>query len=160
MPIKESRLIQDLYHRPGFLIRRMNQLFVGIFEDECKDLNLSPPQYSVLKVLSFSPGEDQSRLARLVGLDKVTTLHIIRNLERRGLISRVKLPDNKKRFSIQLKKSGKAMIKKAQIPANRAHNRIMAPMTPTQGKQFIAFLNLLTTALETDARAPLEKHKS
>ncbi|MEI7532143.1 MAG: MarR family transcriptional regulator [Betaproteobacteria bacterium] len=156
MPKKNSNLIDDLYCRPGFLIRRMHQLFVGIFEDECKNLNLSPPQYSVLKVLSLSPGQDQSSLARMVGLDKVTTFHIIRNLEKRKLISRVKLPDNKKRFSIILTKSGIVMLKKAQSPVNRAYSRIMAPMTVAQGKQFLKLLDLLTASLEIDARAPLE----
>ena len=157
MSKNKSNLIDDLYHRPGFLIRRMHQLFVGIFEDECKNLNLSPPQYRVIKVLSLHPGQDQSSLARMVGLDKVTTLHIIRNLEARKLISRVRLPNNKKRFSIVLTNSGITMVKKSQILVNKAYLRIMAPMTATQGKQFLGLLELLTSSLEADARAPLEK---
>ena len=160
MSTKNTSSIDDLYHRPGFLIRRMHQLFVGIFEDECKDLHLSPPQYSILKVLSLSPGQDQSSLARMVGLDKVTILHIIRNLETRKLISRIRLPDNKKRFSITLTNSGSILVKKSQIHVNKAYLRIMAPMTATQGKKFLALLELLTSALEADARAPLEKNRA
>jgi DNA-binding MarR family transcriptional regulator len=155
MPKKS--LDNDLYHRPGFLIRRIHQLFVGIFEDECKSINLSPPQYSVLRVLASIPDQDQSSLAKLIGMDKVTTLHIIRNLEKRKLISRIRLAGNKKRFSINLTNNGFEMIKKAKFPVNKAYLRIMAPLTSKQGVDFLTTLDLLTSALEKDARAPLIK---
>ena len=157
MPKNKKSLDDNLYQRPGFLIRRIHQLFLGIFEDECKSINLSPPQYSVLIVLSFIPDQDQASLARSIGMDKVTTLHIIRNLEKRKLISRIKLDDNKKRLSINLTNNGFEILKKAKSPVNKAYLRIMAPLTLKQGKEFLTTLNLLTSALEKDARAPLVK---
>src|SRR5256885_12122509 len=35
-----------LYQRPGFLLRRAHQISVGIFEEQCRPLGLTPPQRS------------------------------------------------------------------------------------------------------------------
>lgn len=145
--------LTQLYARPGFLLRRAHQISTGVFEDECRSVGLTPAQFGALSVLRASPGLDQSSLARALGFDKVTTLRVLRGLETRGLIARLRTPENRRNLSISLAPSGLTLLQLAQQPAERAYDRLMAPLDPVQQGQLVALLQLLTSGLEGEARA-------
>jgi MarR family transcriptional regulator, lower aerobic nicotinate degradation pathway regulator len=145
--------LSQLYTRPGFLLRRAHQISSAVFENECRNVGLTPAQFGVLSVLRANPGLDQSRLARSLGFDKVTVLHVLRGLETRGLIERVPAPSNRRNLSISLSAAGLALLKQAQEPAERAYDRLMAPLNKAQQAQLVELLQLLTAGLEGEARA-------
>ena len=149
MPASLSRL----YVRPGFLLRRAHQISAAVFEDECRELALTPAQFGVLTVIKAHPGLGQSSLARALGFDKVTVLRVLRGLETRGLVTRAPAPDNKRNVSVALTPEGVAMLASAQKPAEKAFKRLMAPLDKTQQAQLVGLLQLLTGELEEDARA-------
>lgn len=99
-----------LYQRPGFLLRRAHQISVGIFEEYCRPLGLTPPQYGVLVLLNASPGSDQSSLARAMGFDKVTTLRLVRGLEERHLVHRALSQRDRRQHQLTLTEAGKALL--------------------------------------------------
>ena len=145
--------LSRLYARPGFLLRRAHQISAAVFEDECRNVGLTPAQFGVLSVLHASPGLDQSSLARALGFDKVTVLRVLRGLETRGLIARAPAPANRRNLSISLSDAGLALLKDAQEPAERAYNRLMGPLDKIQQAQLVDLLQLLTAGLEGEARA-------
>ena len=149
MPASLSRL----YVRPGFLLRRAHQISAAVFEDECRELALTPAQFGVLTVVKAHPGMGQSSLARALGFDKVTVLRVLRGLESRGLVARAPAPDNKRNVSVALTGEGAAMLARAQKPAERAYKRVLAPLDKAQQAQLVELLQLLTGELEEDARA-------
>jgi MarR family transcriptional regulator, lower aerobic nicotinate degradation pathway regulator len=149
MPASLSRL----YARPGFLLRRAHQISAAVFEDECRELGLTPAQFGVLTVIKAHPGLGQSSLARALGFDKVTVLRVLRGLETRGLVAREPAADNKRNVSVGLTPDGKAMLARAQKPAERAYKRLLAPLDKDQQAQLVQLLQLLTGELEDDARA-------
>ncbi|MBA4328704.1 MAG: MarR family transcriptional regulator [Polaromonas sp.] len=142
-----------LYARPGFLLRRAHQISAAVFEDECRGVGLTPAQFGVLSVLRASPGLDQSSLARALGFDKVTVLRVLRGLETRGLIARAPAPASRRNLAISLSDTGLELLKQAQEPAERAYNRLMAPLDEAQQAQLVDLLQLLTAGLEREARA-------
>jgi DNA-binding MarR family transcriptional regulator len=143
-----------LYARPGFLLRRAHQISAAVFEDECRNLGLTPAQFGVLSVLRASPGLDQYSLARALGFDKVTVLRVLRGLETRGLIARAPAPASRRNLAISLSAAGFDLLMQAQDPAERAYNRLMAPLDADQRAQLVDLLQLLTAGLENEARAP------
>lgn len=145
--------LTQLYARPGFLLRRAHQISAAVFEDECRSVGLTPAQFGVLSVLRASPGLDQSSLARALGFDKVTVLRVLRGLETRGLIAREPAPASRRNLAISLSAEGLALLKQAQEPADRAYDRLMAPLSKTQRTQLVELLQVLTTGLENEARA-------
>jgi DNA-binding MarR family transcriptional regulator len=149
MPASLSRL----YARPGFLLRRAHQISAAVFENECRNLALTPAQFGVLTVLKAHPGLGQSSLARALGFDKVTVLRVLRGLEARGLVARNPAPDNKRNVSVALTAEGSAVLAQAQKPAERAYKRLLAPLDRAQQAQLVELLQLLTGELEDDARA-------
>jgi DNA-binding MarR family transcriptional regulator len=145
--------LSQLYARPGFLLRRAHQISTAVFEDECRSVGLTPAQFGVLSVLRATPGLDQSTLARALGFDKVTVLRVLRGLETRGLIERAPAPASRRNLAVCLSAAGLDLLKQAQQPADRAYDRLMAPLSKAQQGQLLELLQLLTTGLENDARA-------
>lgn len=145
--------LDRLYARPGFLLRRAHQISAAVFEDECREVGLTPAQYGVLTVLQARTGLDQSSLARALGFDKVTMLRVLRGLEARGLVARSPAPANRRNLSISLSPEGAALLQQAETLAERAYQRLMAPLEPPQQAQLIELLQALTGGLEGRARA-------
>lgn len=142
-----------LYARPGFLLRRAHQISAAVFEDECREVGLTPAQFGVLTVLAAQPGMGQSTVARALGFDKVTVLRVLRGLEGRGLVERAPAPDNRRNVSARLTPAGAQLLERAQNPAEKAHRRLLAPLEREQQDQLLRLLQRLTGELEDDARA-------
>jgi MarR family transcriptional regulator, lower aerobic nicotinate degradation pathway regulator len=147
--------LEQLYWRPGFLLRRAHQLSVGIFEDECSTPGLTPAQFSALTVLGCAEGIDQSTLARALGFDRVTTLHLLRGLQQRGLVQREQAAHHARRLSLSLTERGRDMLQQSADPAQRAMRRQLAPLTRAEQDQFLALLRKLCSGLDGQARTPL-----
>jgi len=146
-------LLARLYARPGFLLRRAHQISAAVFEDACRELELTPAQFGVLTVLQAHPGLGQSTLSRALGFDKVTVLRVLRGLETRGLLARAPATGNKRNMSVALTPRGAAVLAQAQKPAEKAYKRLLAPLDKTQRAQLVELLQRLTGELEDDARA-------
>ena len=43
--------LQDMYRRPGFLLKRCHQVSMAIFLHECSEFNLTQSQYGCLRAL-------------------------------------------------------------------------------------------------------------
>ena len=151
---KTPPALTRLYARPGFLLRRAHQISAAVFEDECRELALTPAQFGVLSVIKAHPGLGQSSLARALGFDKVTVLRVLRGLEARGLVAREAGPATRRNVSVALTPAGRDLLEQAQKPAEKAYKRLMAPLDREQQGQLVALLQLLTGELEGDARAP------
>ncbi|ALL68480.1 transcriptional regulator, MarR family [Paraburkholderia caribensis MBA4] len=147
--------LTKMYDRPGFLLRRAYQISAGVFEQECRELSLTPAQFAVLSVLAATPDIDQARLSRCLGFDKVTVMYILRGLVDRGLITRDTGTGKGRRIALALTKAGALLLEQAQEPTEVASATLMACFSETQQKQFIKLLKILTTSLEDRARAPL-----
>ena len=78
--------LDELYRRPGFLIRRANQIAVSLFLEETGALGITNSQYGILLVLKHHAGIDQISVAKLLGLDRSTTGLVLDKLEKAGLI--------------------------------------------------------------------------
>jgi DNA-binding MarR family transcriptional regulator len=144
-----------MYDRPGFLLRRAYQISTGLFEQECRDLSLTPAQFAVLSVLAATPEIDQARLSRCLGFDKVTIMYILRGLADRGLIEREATTGRGRRIALSLTQAGTTLLENAQRPTEQASASLLACFTEPQQKQFLRLLKILTSSLEDSARAPL-----
>ena len=77
-----------LSHRPGFLIRRLHQIHLALFAEECAAFEVTPVQYSIMTVVAEQPGLEQTRLAYEVGIDRATLANVVARLESRALVRR------------------------------------------------------------------------
>ena len=144
--------LEHLYQRPGFLLRRAHQLSVGIFEAECRGIDLTPAQYGVLNVLANAQGIDQSTLSRALGFDRVTTLRVVRGLQKRGLVVREPSTSHGRRFELALTTQGRRVLKLAKVPVERAFQRLLEPLSADERRLLTTVLQKLCAGLEPVAR--------
>ena len=73
-----------VYAAPGYLFRRMQQIAVSIFVEECKAFDLTPVQYAALVAIHTHPGIDATRLSAVIAFDRSTLGNVIERLESQG----------------------------------------------------------------------------
>src|ERR1700750_2902236 len=78
-----------LHRKPGYLIRRLQQMAVSIFLEETTEFEITPVQYAAIAGVCVFPGTDQLRLANAIVFDRTTISGVIDRLEAKGLIVRV-----------------------------------------------------------------------
>ena len=147
--------IEELYARPGFLLRRAHQIAVGIFVEECAAYGLTPPQHSTLIVIDRCPGLDQAALARAIGFDRATTGQVVEGLEARGLLKRQNSRIDRRRKTLALTPEGRALMKRAAAAIQRTSERLLAPLRPGQRRHFVELLLQLTGNLNQASRSPV-----
>ena len=150
--IDPGELLRRLYLRPGFLLRRAHQLSVGIFEEECREIGLTPSQYGVLTVLDLAGASDQSTVARALGFDRVTTMRVVRGLEARGLLRRAAAADMGSRRQLTLTAEGQQTLAAGRVQAEHISARLLSPLRPSEQAQLLRLLRKLCAGLEDGAR--------
>lgn len=139
-----SSRLQDMYRRPGFLLKRCHQISMAIFLEECRDFNITQSQYGCLRALIEFPGVDQIALGRLVGLDRSTASMVVKTLSDRGLIERVVNRQDKRRMRLKVSAAGEELLRDIAPAAARAQERVLRVLPR---KQHAGFLELLETFL-------------
>ena len=74
-----------VYTAPGYLFRRMQQIAVAIFVEECRAYDLTPVQYASLVAIRTHPGIDATRLSAVIAFDRSTLGSVIERLEAKAL---------------------------------------------------------------------------
>ena len=151
--------LEELYRRPGFLIRRAQQIAVSLFLEESGALGVTTTQYGILVVLNHRPCTDQITLAKLLGLDRSTTGMVVDKLEHTGLVRRRVAGDRRKR-ELVLTRAGERMLTQLGGPAQRAQSRVLSAFTPGEQETFLALLEKLVGAFNESTRVPLEKRRA
>src|SRR5579864_5477825 len=130
VPPSSKTPLEDLYRRPGFLIRRAQQIAVSLFLEETGALGITNTQYGILLVLAHRPGIDQISVAKLLGLDRSTTGMVLNKLEKAGLVGRRVGRDDRRRRSLALTRAGERMLEQLAQAARQAQIHALSPFTP------------------------------
>jgi DNA-binding MarR family transcriptional regulator len=152
--------LEELYRRPGFMIRRVHQIAVSLFIEETGKLGATNRQYGILFVLEHRPGIDQISVAGLLGLDRSTTGMVLTKLEDDGLVVRSVDASDRRRHSLQLTRAGKRLLSQLAEPARRARARVLSAFTPREQTLFLQLLGKLTRAFNQSTRVPLDLDRS
>lgn len=114
------------YHQtPGFLTRRLHQIHVAIFLEECAAFNITPVQFSLLKALSAGAEMDQATIATQIGVDRTTTAGVLRRLHARRLVKWRNAPHDLRAKLWRLTTAGNKLVKKMAPHASRSHERLV-----------------------------------
>lgn len=147
---------QVLWSRPGYLVRRLNQIHYALFYEECKTQNVTPVQYGVLTALSLSPWLDQTAIGMELGLDRTTTADVIKRLQERGLVERRVNPNDKRSRQAVITQEGLRIMGLLQGGMARAQQRLLEPLTPRNQEIFMKLLSTLVDANNQYSRTALK----
>ena len=148
-------VVETLAHRPGFLIRRLHQIHLALFAEECEPFGVTPVQFSILTVTAAKPGLEQGALAQEIGVDRTTLANVLARLEGRGLLTRAVAPTDRRVKLVSLTPEGSSTLRQMQGAAERAHARTIEALPPEQRNAFLEALGSLVTAGNGYGRAPM-----
>jgi DNA-binding MarR family transcriptional regulator len=144
----------DLDALPGHLIRRLQQIAVGLFIEETAHFDLTPLQFAALATVARQPDMDQRRLARSIGFDSSTIGGVIDRLERRGLLQRNPAAEDRRVRRLTITADGHTLLAQALPAMQQAQKRILAPLPAADRATFMRLLGTLVKANNHASRAP------
>src|SRR4030081_3281670 len=110
MPNKPAPVTMDaVYTAPGYLFRRMQQIAVSIFVEECKAHDLTPVQFAALVAIRTHPGIDAPRLSAVIAFDRSTLGNVIERLQAKLFIERKTSREGKRVKLLYLTKTSIAL---------------------------------------------------
>ena len=157
MPSKPSApiTIDAVYAAPGYLFRRMQQIAVSIFMEECKAFDLTPVQYAALIAIHTHPGIDATRLSAVIAFDRSTLGSVIERLQAKDYVERKPAPEDKRIKLLYLTKSGAAILREIIPAVERAQARMLEPLKPADRKTLLGLLSQLVDLNNEASRVPL-----
>jgi DNA-binding MarR family transcriptional regulator len=135
-----------LDQRPGFLIRRLHQIHVALFQKRCAAFEITPLQYSLLSSLATRGTADQTTLAADVALDRTTTTGALKRLQLRKFVERSIHHRDRRAQICRLTRAGAALLRRMEGPARAAHLETLADLSKADQKRFIAMMQRIVAA--------------
>jgi DNA-binding MarR family transcriptional regulator len=135
-----------LGQRPGFLVRRLHQIHVALFQEKCAKFEITPLQYSLLSALAVRGLADQTTLAADVALDRTTTTGALKRLEARGFIQRAVRHDDRRARACRLTAPGAALLRKMEQAARAAHRDTLASLSKPDQKRLVTLMQRIIAA--------------
>jgi|SRR5690348_7161313 DNA-binding MarR family transcriptional regulator len=152
--------MDELYAKPGHLIRRSQQIAVAIFMEETAAFDVTPVQYAALFAIRKNPDIDATRLSDLIAFDRSTLGDVLERLEKKGLVQRKPGRDDKRTKLLSITPAGAALLDRMEEAAERAQERILAPLGKAQQQQFMEMLTRLVHVNNVYSRVPLRPIKA
>lgn len=118
----------------GYLLRQAAAGFRQRMEHALADLRITPPQFSVLTMISAYPGHSSADLARVALLTPQTLSVIINNLERAGAIIRKAHPVHGRIQCLAVTDEGRNLLSKARARIQKLEEAITADLSPAEEK--------------------------
>ncbi|MGX9431291.1 MULTISPECIES: MarR family winged helix-turn-helix transcriptional regulator [Bradyrhizobium] len=144
-----------VYTAPGYLFRRMQQIAVSIFVEECRAFDLTPVQYAALIAIHTHPGIDATRLSAVIAFDRSTLGNVIERLQTKGLIERKSDSDDKRVKLLTITRQGASLLREIMPVVDRAQARMLQPLKPADRKTLMALLAQLVDLNNEASRVPL-----
>ena len=156
MPSKSRSVTMDaVYTAPGYLFRRMQQIAVAQFMEECRPFDLTPVQYAALVAIRTHPGIDATRLSAVIAFDRSTLGNVIERLESKAWVERKPSRDDKRVKLLYLTKAGEALLRTIMPSVDRAQARMLQPLKAADRKTLMALLTQLVDLNNEASRVPL-----
>jgi MarR family transcriptional regulator, lower aerobic nicotinate degradation pathway regulator len=155
MPSKPAPVTMDaVYTAPGYLFRRMQQIAVALFMEECSPFDLTPVQYAALIAIRTHPGIDATRLSAVIAFDRSTLGSVIERLEAKKFVERKPAPEDRRVKLLYLTRSGAAILREIMPSVDRAQARMLQPLKPADRKTLLALLEQLVDLNNEASRVP------
>ncbi|SNR47908.1 MarR family winged helix-turn-helix transcriptional regulator [Actinomadura mexicana] len=108
----------------AFLLAQLGAHAAGRFAERIAELDLTPPQAGLLRMLAGAPGRSQRELADELGMPPSRFVPFADELEERGLIERRRNPEDRRLYALYLTEKGFALLA-GLAEAGAAHEKEM-----------------------------------
>jgi MarR family transcriptional regulator for hemolysin len=120
------------------------------FDDTLAEAGGSRPVWLILLALKVQPPQTQRELAAAVGIEGATLTHHLDAMQRAGLVTRERMPENRRAQRVELTEDGERTFLRLRDAAMQFDTRIRAGLSDAD----VDRLRELLATLETNSAAP------
>jgi DNA-binding MarR family transcriptional regulator len=142
MPIPPS-----LAGRPGALLTIAARTGQELARRRLRPLGISVQMCGVLSVLAAG-AISQQELGEQLGIDRTTVVELIDELEKKGVVVRVRNPADRRSYSLKLTPHGRAFQKRAARVFDEAAAEVFSPLKPGEQEQLIDMLGRMIASVD------------
>lgn len=150
----ESRDMDELYAKPGHLVRRLWQIHAALFAEECVPFDLTSVQYAAIFAIASNPGVDATRLSSLIAFDRSTLGDVLERLEAKGLLRRKSAATDKRAKLLYLTAVGLRLLDQVEPAVLRVQERLLQPLNKIDRNTVLRLLTSLTEVHNDKTSAP------
>jgi len=120
----------------GYLLMKAAVLIGRSFDDVLDSCGLTARQFLLLSVVCESKSESQLEVSRHLHLDPTIVVGLVDELETRGLLTRQRHPDDRRRSVLALTPAGVKLLRKATARTTAAEQAFLADLAPAEQRTF------------------------
>lgn len=135
----EESFALPLANTPGHLIRRIEQLH-GVFWARRVGTTLTPPQYALLSAVAWNDQIDQSAAGELASLDKSSTTDILARLTRRGLVTSMADPGDRRRKFVVLSTEARSLLVEVTPAVESVQRDVLGSLGEQETRRLVGLL--------------------
>ncbi len=157
MPVQSlpANAMEQLYAKPGHLVRRVQQISSALFAEECAAFDLTSVQYAALVAIGANLDVDATRLSALIAFDRSTLGGVLERLEAKGLIARSGVAADRRIKRLRLTDEGARLVRRVDPAVARVQERLLAPLSPADRVAIVRLLSQLAQVHNDMLPAPL-----
>jgi DNA-binding MarR family transcriptional regulator len=115
--------------RPGYLVKRTQQLLRQACDGELRSTGLSMSQYAVLRALADQPGASSAELARRCFVTRQSLQDVLTGLRAAELVAVAEQPTSGRARPLTLTTTGRARLRTAERVVAEVEQRMVAGLT-------------------------------
>lgn len=128
----------------GFQLRMAQSASFQAFARLTQDVYMRPGRFATLMLIARNLGISQTALSRANGRDKSTLTPVLSDLERRGLIRRLRTSSDRRTYRLSLTPAGEKMLRQL-LKSARQHDRNLDRVVGAKDRaRFLAILRKIS----------------
>lgn len=122
----------------GYVLRRVTQRHLALFSDAIPEVTTT--QFAVLARLAELGPQSQNALGRETALDAATIKGVVDRLTRQGFVTTFPDPDDRRRLTVDLSDTGRALFLRLVPTALDISARTLGPLSQAEQRQLLDLL--------------------
>jgi DNA-binding MarR family transcriptional regulator len=130
----------------GYKVRRLQ---LRIFQDFIETMaahDIRPTQFSVLTVVGANPGLKQTQVSAALGIKRANLVVMLDELERRGLLQRVRGPEDRRSHALHLTDAGADLRRRLDELVQRHEQRFIRKIGADGKRRLLDLLEKMLSA--------------
>ncbi len=124
----------------GYAVRRAQVRAYDLFFEMLGEMDLSPARLTALSIIATEADINQATLARRLGVAGPSVLKLVDALEDAGLVCRLDVASDRRRYSLALTASGRAKMEAMRTRLDAYEARLAAKLSAAERAQLMDLL--------------------
>lgn len=116
-----------------------------------QSVGLTPALFAVLNYLGAHDGATQRAIGTAMGIDPSTMVSLVDELQRKGLASRLRHPNDRRAHAVTITAKGRRALERGRTMASQAEDEVLGSLSPGERREL---LTLMRRALDTAPPQP------